>query len=77
MLFAVVPQSQAVNSLSEQYFPKLKWRQRQVDNRHAQVLVILDSRKLISEKIPYNTFRAGSEVFKSGRGFSGDSESLG
>lgn len=51
-LFAVVPQSQAANSLSEQ----LKWRQRQTDHGYTQVHVILDSRKLVSEKIPYSTW---------------------
>lgn len=52
VLFAVVPQSQAAKSLSEQ----LKWRQRQADHGYSQVHVILDSRKLVSEKIPYSTW---------------------
>lgn len=60
MLFAAVLQPQAGNSISEQHFPALEWRQRQADHGHAQMHVILDSRKLVREKSQYGTLATPS-----------------
>lgn len=76
VLFAAMPLPRAGNSISEQCFRALEGRRRRVDHGRAEVRVILDPRKLVSEKSQYNTLATpsglGPEAIKTGRNLSVD-----
>lgn len=76
VLFVAVPLPEAGNNISETRFQALEGRQRQADHGHAQMRVILDSRKLVSEKSQYSTLATppglDSEAIKTSRSLSVD-----